>query len=97
AILGGITTPTVTISSAEIKALIATPKQIIAAPGAGFYIEPQSYRIEYHYGGVAYSGNVSLYLTLDNSNNQATLIALNDIFSGSADKLSSSSVVNIHI
>ncbi len=45
----------VTISSAELLALNATPKQIIAAPGANLAIIPRKWLVR-HAGGTAYAG-----------------------------------------
>lgn len=45
---------TVDITSAELKAINATPKQIVPAPGAGTYIQGRYFRFLYKYGGVDY-------------------------------------------
>lgn len=47
---------TVTVSSAEILALNATPKTIVAAPGAGKYIEFISATLWLDYNSAAYAG-----------------------------------------
>lgn len=47
---------TVTLTSAQLLALSTTPITVIPAPGAGFYIFPQYYTMEYTFGGIAYSG-----------------------------------------
>jgi len=46
----------VTISSAELLALNATPKTLIAAPGAGLAIVPTLIQAFYDYNTVAYAG-----------------------------------------
>ena len=45
---------TVTLSSAQLLALSTTPVLIAPAPGAGLIIFPQSFMLEYVYGGIAY-------------------------------------------
>ena len=52
---GGLQTVTVTLTSAQLLALSTTPIQIVAAPGAGKYIFPVSYALEYIFGTHAYS------------------------------------------
>jgi hypothetical protein len=47
---------TVTLTSAQLLALSTAPITVIPAPGAGFYLWPQYYVMEYTYGGVAYAG-----------------------------------------
>jgi hypothetical protein len=47
--------PTVTVSSAQLLALNATPKTLVAAPGAGFAIIPKRVLI-YKPAGTAYAG-----------------------------------------
>lgn len=49
-------TVTGTLSSAQIKALRATPVAIVAAPGAGKMIVPVSTTAKFIYGGTAYTG-----------------------------------------
>lgn len=51
----GIQTTTVAVSSAEILALNTTPKQLIAAPGAGNVIRLISVSIFYTFGTSAYA------------------------------------------
>lgn len=55
----GIRTATVSISSAEILALNTTPKEIIAAPGAGKYIQILWGHIFLDFGGTAYSNETT--------------------------------------
>lgn len=45
---------TIAITSAQLLALSTTPIVIVPAPGAGKIIFPQSYMLEYLYGGTAY-------------------------------------------
>jgi hypothetical protein len=55
---GGLTTnkvATVTVPSAQVLALFATPRTIIAAPGANLAIVPHLVAIR-HAGGTAYAG-----------------------------------------
>ena len=47
---------TVTLTRAQLLALSTTPIIVIPAPGAGFYIWPQYYTMEYTFGGIAYTG-----------------------------------------
>jgi hypothetical protein len=46
---------TVTLTSAQLLALSSTPVTLIPAPGAGFYLFPQYYTMDYTFGGTAYS------------------------------------------
>lgn len=48
---GAVSTATVTLTSAQIKALRATPIQIVAAPGSGILIMPISATFYFIYGG----------------------------------------------
>ena len=50
--------PTVTVTSAQLLALNATPKTLVAAPGAGFAIVPKRVVI-YKPAGTAYAGIAS--------------------------------------
>jgi len=52
----------VSLTSAEILNLFTTPKQIIAAPGAGFCIQPICFFYEYNYGTTTYNTNQTLEL-----------------------------------
>lgn len=58
-----INTAKVSVSSAEILALNATPKTIIPAPGAGKMILVDKILIAYDYGTAAYTTNINLSLT----------------------------------
>lgn len=53
---GGIRYAEVTISTAELLALNATPKTIVAAPGAGIVLVPLALAVILDYAGVAYNG-----------------------------------------
>lgn len=57
---GGVLTATVTVSSAEILALNATPKQLIAAPGANKIIQVLGVTTEYIYVTSTYTTNLTL-------------------------------------
>lgn len=46
----------VTLTAAQVKALNATPITLVAAPGAGYFIEPVSLLARLIYGTVAYDG-----------------------------------------
>lgn len=46
----------VTLTAAQVKALNATPITLVAAPGAGYFIEPVSILARLIYGTVAYDG-----------------------------------------
>lgn len=48
-------TTTVSVSSAEIQDLVANPKTLIAAPGAGKLISVTNMTIVYTYGTITYS------------------------------------------
>ena len=58
----GVYTVKVSLTSAEILNLFTTPKQIIAAPGAGFCIQPICFFYEYNYGTTTYNTNQTLEL-----------------------------------
>jgi hypothetical protein len=49
----------VTLTSAQLLALSTTPITIVTAPGAGFFIFPTYYTMEYHFGTTAYAGSGS--------------------------------------
>ena len=51
------TTKKISLTSAEILALNTTPKELIAAPGAGYYIRVIGFTCVLNYNSVAYSGN----------------------------------------
>jgi len=48
-------TSSVTLTSAQLLAINTTPVQLVPAPGAGLYIWPVAYAMEYLFGGTAYS------------------------------------------
>jgi len=52
----GIATADVTISTAELLALNATPKTLVAAPGAGYAIIPVDVQLMLDYNSAAYNG-----------------------------------------
>lgn len=51
------TTKKISLTSAEILALNTTPKELIAAPGAGYYIRVIGFTCVLNYNSVAYTGN----------------------------------------
>lgn len=61
ATLIGVLESKTSVSSAEILLLNGTPKTLVAAPGAGFFIKPISIIVKFLGGGVAYTTNVTLY------------------------------------
>lgn len=58
---GGLTA-SIDISSAEILALFTTPKQLVASPGAGKYVEIIASSAVFTSGGAAYATNTNLVL-----------------------------------
>ena len=59
-----IKTATVSVSSAEILALNGTPKQLVAAPGAGKILVPIAVTYKFTYGSAAYTTNLNLRLRM---------------------------------
>lgn len=49
-----VLTASVVLTKAQLLALSTTPILIVSAPGAGLYILPYAYSLEYTYGGTAY-------------------------------------------
>lgn len=68
----------VNISSNEILNLNSSPKEIIAAPGAGKYIHVVKGYIFYDYGTVAYSVSGSIRLEYESEVNQGSFNNLID-------------------
>jgi len=62
---GQVITVKVSLSSAEILALFTTPKELIAAPGAGKFIQPIAVVYNFTYGTTTYTTNVSLNIGYD--------------------------------
>lgn len=60
----GVQTAKVSVSSAEIIALNGTPKQLVAAPGAGKILVPVSVAYKFTFGSVAYTTNLNLRLRM---------------------------------
>jgi len=59
AVPSNILIATVTLTSAQLLALSTTPIPLVAAPGAGKYIFPQMFVLEYLFGSVAYHPTAS--------------------------------------
>ncbi len=74
------------ITSTQIKALRATPKQIVAAPGAGFAIMIMSVQIHFNYGGSnVFTNGQGLLLRYGASGSNATsLVILDTLYTGSS-------------
>ena len=64
----------ITLSSAEILALNTTPKQLVAAPGAGKIIVPLQYISTMTFNTVAYATNVNLRARNPSETNTSNLI-----------------------
>jgi len=60
-----VLTAKVTLSSAEILALFTTPKQLIAAPGAGKIIVPLAVSYRLNFNSIAYTTNLNLRLRMN--------------------------------
>lgn len=60
------TAASVAITSAQIKAMSVTPVTLVAAPGAGMYVEIQSVGILYLYGSATYTGGGPLFVGYGN-------------------------------
>lgn len=66
----------VTVSSAEILALNATPKALVAAPGAGYVLEFVSAIFFLDYGSAAYANNGILSVRETDDSGQALSVAV---------------------
>ena len=58
---------TVSVSVADMNGAYATPKQIIAAPGASSYIKVESFTILHTYGSAAFAAGGATYLQYDST------------------------------
>jgi len=79
---GGIITVKISLSSAEILALSTTPKTLIAAQGAGTYINVLSAAFRYNFVSAAYATNYTLRLELGSMN---PLVTTNIIITGTSN------------
>lgn len=70
---------TLELSSADLLALFATPKQVVAAPGAGKFIVLEKATLFYHPGGAQYNvaGGGAIELLLGTNQPYATAHATN--------------------
>lgn len=79
---------TVTLTNAEIKALRATPKVIVASPGAGKYIEVISFTLILNYGSnVLTESTDNLALEYGTSNDDILTIEMTGFIDQSADTI----------
>lgn len=85
--VGGLTTATVDITSSEILNIFTTPKQIIAAPGAGKILQVVSLMAYYKFGTTAYSASASFAFKYDNASGAAVNISSLTMLDNAADAL----------
>jgi hypothetical protein len=79
---------TVKITSAEILALNATPKELVAAPGAGRAIEFVSAVLHLDYGTTTYTANGTLTVRTATSNSVLSgVLAAAELLHSTADKV----------
>jgi hypothetical protein len=76
----------VELSSAEIKALNSSPKQLVAAPGAGKILIPTFAMVKYTYGTIPYATNTSGAIDYPSVFNGLIDLS-NTSYSGSANKM----------
>ena len=76
--IGSGLTQTISITSAQLKALFTTPISLVAAPGAGKFVEFVSADIRYIYGATAYTinGSTNLNFTYTDGSGVASAVAL---------------------
>ena len=74
----------VELTAAQIAVLNATPVEVVAAPGAGYILEPISAVIDLDYSGGALTTNVDADII--NTTTGTQLMTAADGFSGTADK-----------
>lgn len=79
-----IQTADLTLSSAQIKALYATPITVITSPGAGKYIEIVSVTSQYTYATAPYATNTTMALQAVGAS--ADIITDSDIIAGTVSK-----------
>lgn len=85
----------VDVSSADCLASFTTPKQIVAAPGAGKYIDFRRAVMEFDAGATPYAITDDLFLVYaDGLNDNAAVGAFNDILVSAADAVAVSENVS---
>lgn len=79
---------TIKITSAELLALNATPKELVAAPGAGRAIELVSAVLHLDYGTATYTGNGTLTIRTASSDSVLSgTLAAAEFLHSTADKV----------
>lgn len=80
-------TKRVTISSAEILALNTTPKSLVAAPGAGYYLDVFSVSYSLDYGAAAYATNTTIETRYTNGSGAKVCVDCANLLAATADKV----------
>ena len=87
---GLVQTTTVTLTSAQLQNLRANPITLVAAPGAGNYVNATSAILQYKAGGAAYGlpggGNLSITIGAP-ANGNTTFVSTDLAATGFIDKL----------
>ena len=83
----------VEVSSAEILALNTTPKELVAAPGAGKVIVPMSMISYYKYGSTAYLTNLNLGIIHQGSSSD--MLSISNALAGSVDLINGVSLSSV--
>jgi len=74
------------LSQSQIQSLNATPVQVVAAPGSGYYIAVQRVLLFYDHNGTEYTGPTGGQIDIDYASSSTTAAYdLNDIFLETAD------------
>ena len=74
-------TTKISLSSAEILALFTTPKQLVAAPGAGKMVNLHNIKFVYTFVSAAYATNTTLQV-LYGSTSASSIVSQSNIISG---------------